>query len=330
MNLPRPPVSPLPPREGDLARVRRRALLLRLRAPGAAVATVALVAVAFSALPAQKATLQPATTTSSSSSPEPAEAFSPEPTPSDTAPAPTPTVTPTPLPHTSDPATPSPTASPTLTQQESWGACQAGGTGNVGPDITGTVTDEAGHPLPNITITSAKCEDGGYHSGAVAGKTDAQGHFTIACLHHWALAAPFAWYTGVRSTQADVGFAWFDGMYGNVACGSSHLVVLPAAASAHVQLVDAQNHPITEAGHQLGLFMAEDEATALVQVFTGADGSASFTGLRPGKYFFYESPHTYVYFAVTAGGTAEVLYRSHWNASPSPSGTATPSGSSTP
>jgi hypothetical protein len=325
VNLPRPPVSPLPPREGDLARVRRRALLLRLRAPGAAVATVALVAVAFSAVPAQRSTLQPATTTSSPAS-EPAESFSPEPT--ETAPAPTPTTiataTATAAPPTTDPATtPAPTASPSMSQQEAWRACQAGGTG---PDITGTVVDEAGHPLPNITITSAKCEDGGYHSGAVAGKTDAQGHFTITCLHHWAVAAPFAWYTGARSTHADVGFAWFEGMYGTVACGSSHLVVLPAAASVTVQITDAQDQPVTEAKHQLGLFMAEEESTALVQLVTAADGSASFSGLRAGRYFLYESPHKYVYFTVTAGGSATVRYRSHWNASPSPTaaGTATP------
>jgi hypothetical protein len=328
VNLPRPPVSPLPPREGDLARVRRRALLLRLRAPGAAVATVALIAVAFSAVPAQRSTLQPATTTSSPASEQPAETFSPEPTPSGTfSPAPTPTATAPAAPHTTDPATtplPTPTASPSLSQQQAWGACAAGGTGNVGPDITGTVVDEAGHPLPNITITSAKCEDGGYHSGAVAGTTDAQGHFAIACLHHWAVAAPFAWYTGARSTHADVGFTWFDGMYGNVACGTSHLVVLPRAASVDVQITDEQDQPITEAKHQLGLFMAEDESTALVQLFTAADGSASFSGLRAGTYFLYESPHKYVYFTVTAGGSKQVPYRSHRNASPTPTGTATP------
>jgi hypothetical protein len=327
VNLPRPPVSPLPPREGDLARVRRRALLLRLRAPGAVVASVALVAVAFSAVPEQRSTLQPATTTTASSSADPTETFSSEPTPSDTfSPAATPTATATAAPHTSDPATtPTPTASPSLSQQQAWGACARGGAGNVGPDITGTVVDEAGHPLPNITITSATCENGGYHSGAVAGRTDAQGHFAIACLRHWAVAAPFAWYTGARSTQADVGFAWFEGMYGSVACGSSHLLVLPRAASVDVQITDAQDQPITEAKHQLGLFMAEDESTALVQLFTAADGSASFGGLRAGKYFLYESPHKYGYFTVTAGEHATVLYRSDWNASPSPGETATAS-----
>jgi protocatechuate 3,4-dioxygenase beta subunit len=328
VNFPRPPVSPLPPRDGDLARVRRRALLRRLRAPGAVLASAALAGVVVAALPTPRSpsSLQPVATASESAPAETPTPAVPLPTPTATV-APTvgptatlaPVVPPTPAP-TTDPAT---TPPPPPSQQDAWRACTKGGSGSTGPDITGVVVDEAGHPLPGISITSAQCSAGGYHSGVVADRTDAQGRFTITCLTHWAVAAPFAWYTGVRSSSADVGFAWLDGMYHVVPCGSTYRIVLPRAAAVTVQLVDDQDHPIAEAGHQVGLFLAEESSTPLVSLHTAADGTASFTGLRPGRYFLYESPHAYRYFDVTAGQTADLLYRSHWDASPTPTATET-------
>jgi hypothetical protein len=333
VNFPRPPVSPLPPRDGDLARVRRRALLRRLRAPGAVLASAALAGVVVAALPSPRSpsSLQPVATASESA---PAETPAVElPTPTATfAPtggptvSPSPVLLPTPAP-TTDPAT---TPPPAPSQQDAWRACAKGGSGSTGPDITGVVVDDAGHPLPGISITSARCADGGYHSGVVADRTDAQGRFTITCLTHWAVAAPFAWYTGVRSSSADVGFTWFAGMYHVVPCGSTYRIVLPRAATVTVQLVDDQNHPIAEAGHQVGVFMSEEGSTPLASLHTAADGTASFTGLRPGRYFLYESPHVYQYFDVTAGQTADLLYRSHWTASPTPTATETPTATTTP
>jgi hypothetical protein len=325
VNFPRPPISPLPPRDGDLARVRRRALLRRLRAPGAGLASVALVLVAFNAVPAPKATsrLQPVTT------------FSADPTETPTAdPIPDP---PTPSQPTSSPATtlvvpPFVPSTPTTTPPpDPMQVCSAGGGRGIGPEITGVVVDKAGNPLPNISITATVCKDGGSHEGVVADKTDAQGRFAIPCMGRWAVAAPFAWYTGVRSTSADVGYAWFDDTeYRAIACGTTHRIVLPKAAGVHVQIVDAQNHPITEAGHRIDVFMAGDTTTPMVAIYTAADGTASFTGLRPGDYFLYESPRGYTPFTVTEGETAQANYRSSATASPTPTATATPTETPTP
>lgn len=321
MNFPPlPPVSPIPPRDGEFARVRRRALVRRLRIPAAAVASGALAAVALASVSSPQATgrvqqvtddpTQVERTYDPTPYPTVAPTPSPVPTPYDTSPAPDVSEPPEPA----DP-TPTPTSSPPPDP-----LCGPDGPRTSGPYVSGIVVDAAGKPLPGITITAEVCKDGITYDGAAADVTDSAGRFRYPCAKdHWAIAAPFEYYTGTRSTSLDVGYRWFNGTFGAVPCGSDHRIVLPEGAAVFGRLVDAAGNPVARAGQWVAIMSEDDEATGLVTVKTDAEGEIRFDGLAPGRYFLYAG-HSYSWFTVTEGGHAEVDVKEA-TPSPSPSGT---------
>ncbi len=96
-------------------------------------------------------------------------------------------------------------------------------------------------------------------------------------------------------------------MYATVPCGSDYHVVLPDAATVHARLVDKYGNPASVTGHDwLNLMDADDDVTPMYSAHWSADGTMSFTGLAPGRYFFYESSHKYAYFDVAEGQTVDV------------------------
>ena len=309
-DLPRPDSTPLPPREGEFRRVRHRALVRRLRGPAAGIASVAIVTVAIGSVGAPEATRSVDVTTTTS--PTPSETIPPSPVeqPEETE---SPTTSPSPS-ETATVAAPTPTRSPTPSVTPTWNGVECGdsNTFTVGPDVEGVVVDRAGNPLPGITITGMACENGGgtAHSGGTADVTDGAGRFSFPCYDHWAVAAPFAWYSGERSSQADVGFAWFEGIYQPVPCGSGRRIVLPAAATVNARLVDANGDPVAVAGEPIHVFMEDDTTTPLVSVESDAEGRMSFTGLAPGAYVLWASGGKYAPFTVAEGATATVDVRS--------------------
>ncbi len=144
-----PAMPPLPPPDGAFRRVRRRAMLRRLRAPSAMVGVVMLAAASLGVIrPHPTSSLEPVT----SAPPIATESFSPVP---ETTPPPSPVATATTATTattvpTVEPTTPPPSETPAITYFE---ACEKGGPGRTGPDVTGVVVDRAGHPVPGASVT---------------------------------------------------------------------------------------------------------------------------------------------------------------------------------
>jgi hypothetical protein len=303
MMPPRPATPPLPPRDGDFARVRRHALVRRLRLPALSVAGTALAVAALGAAvtPHDTSSIEPATTSTPSPSPAGGPTYSAEPTPDATATAGH-TATPSPQPPASRPASdhtlPPASATPSPSPADPCGYPHAG------DDVTGTVVDRDGKPVPGASVMGRGCTvDGG-----VVAVTDAQGRFRFDCHGGWTVVAPFAWYSAERSTPADVGFSWIGGsMYHDITCGSDYHVVLPRAATLHARLVDGSGNPAPGTGHDpVALFQAEDTTTPFAGLHWADDGTLSFTGLAPGRYVLAERGHPSKYFDVTEGQTLDL------------------------
>jgi hypothetical protein len=323
MTIPVPPTPPLPAGPGDFERVRRAALLRKLRLPAAGVASLLAVVLAVALTsggaprPSDSLTVASASPTATAVAEETASP-GPTPTPSPTSSPATAVVAPTtgPLP------TPTPTSPPTLASYE---YCRTGTT--AGADITGDVVDEAGRPLADMTLTGLVCDGHNSYDGRRVAVTDAQGHFRIPCYHHWTVIGPYEWYTADRSSTADVGYAWMDGFFGPVPCGAHQRVVLPPGGTLELTVVDADGNPVSDVTYGVGLFDARDEVTSFAHLRPGPDGKVSFTGLPPGRFFVYASPEKYEYFRVAKGQTVQVTYvlkSRHASPSPSPSGSPTP------
>jgi hypothetical protein len=346
-------VTPLPPEPGELGRVRRRALVRRLRGPASAAVSGALVAVALAVVPSSQSAAdrivpaddEPALVQTYTPEPEPTTSPTASPTPS-----PTPAVTAEPseseLPESDghDGHWPTATATPTPTRTwDIWNVCAQGGPRRFGPDVSGVVVDRRGKPVPNIRITGSRCDGQYFASGVEVARTGADGTFSFPCLKEWAVAAPFVWYRSEfpDSTDAPVGFGWLGAPYSELVCGSTHRVVLPDEAVVTVQLVDDEGKPLRLAGDHVGIHMEVDQATNFDDAVTDAEGRVTFRHLAPGRYSLYvaryEGGHWSsvsrrdVWFTVAEGGTATasiaVAPPANSTATPttSPSATATPS-----
>lgn len=255
-------------------------------------------------------------------------------TPSET-PSPTPAETPSPtataVATTAPPTTPAPTTPAPK-------PVKCGTTPNAPLSdgvISGTVVDAAGRPVRGVAVYSpSTC--GGHEPRSGVNRTDARGRFAIPCTSRrttWVVAAPFTWWSRTPTTTAPVGFAWLTTPYGAVACGSSHAVTVPAAATIGVRLVDSAGEPVARR-QTFVLFLGRTERVAtgaaegMGTVVTGANGLATVTGLAPGTYLLLgeaaDGTGLRETVTVAAGRTTTVEVEVEDAPSPSPAATPTP------
>jgi hypothetical protein len=334
----RPATPPLPPPDGAFRRVRRRAFVRKLRVPAAGAVAAAFLVGAVTVAPSPSAsdrlqvTNDPAVVRTTDA---PYETAGVDETPST---APLRTLTPGPELAVTPTPTPSPddeggyegpidgVMPPVVITSQPPRECNP--VSDPDAAITGVVVDRAGTPLSGITVTSFACnaDKVAWLSGHRYTATDAQGRFSIPCHDdHWAVAGPFEWYTGERTSDHDVGFAWLGGgVYAHIRCGSEHRIVLPDAATVNVQLVDAAGEPVA-AATDLSLFVAEDGATNFAGIRTDGTGHGSFTGLAPGSYVLWDSAGRPTRFTLAEGQTLDVTVRADPSTTPTPSTTGGPS-----
>jgi protocatechuate 3,4-dioxygenase beta subunit len=189
--------------------------------------------------------------------------------------------------------------------------------------IRGTVTDADGHPAANVDVDVERIDggdDGGFST------SDGQGRFTV---------------TGLGAGQWQVCFSQFELDYvGQLPCyggpdpdsarpvtvsigrtTSLPTVALPPAGSITVAVHDTDGHPLS--GVNAAVLAACPDDCGTVPLFgsrptevlgsdiTGADGTVSFAGLRPGKY----AVCLFAFYAATPTGQSPTGYADSCTAS---------------
>ena len=280
MNLPRKPVEPLPPRPGELKRVRRRAAVRRMRVPGSALAVGLLAVAAYTTV---GTTERPDRVgfTAPTESPEAAG----ESTPSPSAP---PSETPTPSP--SAPPSEAPTPSPAPSR-----------TGSPDPvlELYGVVVDTVGRPLEGVLVhgyAGPMRSDGGLGI-ALLDRTDAAGRWRLPCQGRNVVLSSFEMYRAKSTMPGAYGYA----VLAQPECGTELRTTLRPGGSIEGRLVDEQGEPVQES-HTLDLLCPEDDSTSCLILRTAADGTYAFHGLHAGRYRIMTDGKT-VAVDVTEGGT---------------------------
>ena len=146
----------------------------------------------------------------------------------------------------------------------------------VPPSISGTVTDDTGAPAVGIAVVVSPNPNVG---GQV---TDASGHYAVPNLFPGSYTVSFVPPAGssLLGETYDNASSWSPT---RITVGSVDVTgidaVLERAASITGKVVDADGNPIAGVGVQL-----QGAAFAYANVTTGADGTYTAAGLRPGNW----------------------------------------------
>ncbi len=170
-----------------------------------------------------------------------------------------------------------------------------------GGTLTGTVVDEQGKAVPNVTINAtALTEDTSMFFGDAPNKSDASGAFTIMGLRpgDYRVTASRGWFEGLRKpgTNDDAR----QGEKTKIEAGKTStvkLVVESQSGSIKGVVLDAEGNPVTDAfiskareSDAAGANASRAHSTRAwgwgdtKPVLTGVDGTFALTELAPGKY----------------------------------------------